>query len=936
MLVGKQLSVLRALIISLLFFALFNPLVAQPLETTDTGVFADGYGLSLAVAPGNQPSLTYFNRQSGQIRFSRLILGVWQTETIGSTSVSASNISEHQLELHFRNNIPHVFSVDSSGTLRLFVNEGSTWQTAVVASAVTPGSLDVIECGAEICFSFQDVSTSTLKLGRGLPGAWDISDIDSESGQGEMTSLGSFSDGRLVVAYYDSNSNKLRVAKELGQNTWTRETINHFSHNFGAWPSLVVTPDNALHISSSRLDENNRNDDIGVYYARQRPGEVWEIGLLSDDFIGGKTHVSINQQGEVSVAQRYTRYSESFGDETALELAALDSSGQWETERIWGSAGIYSISELNMDLDFFGNKVLASNYSRGEAFGESSQDAIRMFKAIDSDGDGLPDEEESLYGTSSSNADSDGDGFLDGVEVTVYGTDPNSFDSEVSQSDSDGDGILDIYDNDDDNDGLSDQNEAFYGTDSRVADTDGDGILDGEEVVDGSNPLDASSFIDRLATTLCGEWNGFLGDMWNVFELVNLGYEPLRTTTTLYDINGESVSSRDCFISAGGQCDLLVHDMEGRESDSYGKICVSHSGGAGDLDGQMVYYRPGFQGDFEFAFAMPLSNGLQGRQVLSYNTFQPSSNPLDAANLVANWVQIINLSSDVAEGQLVYYDQFGNIVSEKQVSLLPEARQDFPAHEVGAFQYGMMEWIPEDDTQRFQIRNVRYLYDRPGSISAFQSAFQIAAAKGSISTLTAPLDTRGQSSIVEIMNTSEQATTVDAVLYDMEGRERESYQLYIEAKASFHLITDGLLGDSGRGRVSIKSNTDAGIAAVVMQYERDETGSISSLYGVSASDAIGVTLRGSYNTFLDQDSEIVLVNNNSLPASVNFSLIRGTGAAIVLGYQFEVPANGLRIVQVRDFEFADNYGVATVHSSNVGAWIIRRRAGEFNIPTRLR
>jgi len=905
---------------------------SDQLISTDVGFIGEGYGLSLQIAPGNQPALAYINMYKDELRYSRYVAGVWQTDVV------AGGVSEEssQLKLIFRNNTPHIFSVDTFGNLFLRKKLASGWEIELVETGVSKNSLDAISCGSDICLSFQDTASQSLKLGRGLPGDWDISLVDSDSGTGAMTSLGLLSDGRIVIVYYDSGAARPRVAKEIGQYTWNRESVGLFDHQFGAWPSVVVAADNTIHFSSTRLDQNDPNRDLGVYYARQFPGQQWEVNLVSDDFVGEKSQVGISSNNEVFLTQRYSRFSSSYGNETSLEVSKLSGSGNWDLERLWGDSGIYNISEVNLKADYWGNSVIAANYSRGPALGQSAADAIRLFRPQDSDGDGLPDNQEAAYGASASNPDSDGDGFLDGVEVTVYGTDPSSFNATVTERDFDGDGILDAFDDDDDNDGLSDRNEAIYGTNPYLDDTDGDGILDGIEVVDGSDPLDDGSFVDRLATTLCGEWNGFLGGMWNILELVNLGFEPLRTTTTLYNLQGAPVSSRDCFISAGGQCDLLVHDMEGRELDSYGKICVSHSGQAGELDGQMVYYRPGVQEAFEFAFAMPLGNGRQGSQVLAYNTFQPSFNPLDASNFVANWVQIINLSTEAGAGRLVFYDQFGDFVSEIQVNLAPEARQDIPAHQVGEFKYGMLEWIPEDETQSFQLRNVRYLYDRAGSVSSFQSAFQIEAGKGSGAMLTAPLDTNGQSSIVEIMNTSDSLIQVEAVLYDSRGGQREYYQIPIGPKASFHLIADGLLGEDGRGRVSIKSSLPASVAAVAMQYERDETGSISSLYGVIARETIGSTLRGSYNTFLEQDSEIILVNNSHEPRVANVSLVRGSGAAVILGYEVVIPGNGVEVISVADFEFSDNYGVASVHSLDVGAWIVRKREGQFNIPTALR
>ncbi|MDQ4044517.1 MAG: thrombospondin type 3 repeat-containing protein [Chloroflexota bacterium] len=71
--------------------------------------------------------------------------------------------------------------------------------------------------------------------------------------------------------------------------------------------------------------------------------------------------------------------------------------------------------------------------------------------AVDSDSDGLSNEEEVAYGTDPAVADTDGDGIQDGGEINV-------------------------------------------GTDPLVVDTDGDGFLDGEEFDRATDPLDPSSF----------------------------------------------------------------------------------------------------------------------------------------------------------------------------------------------------------------------------------------------------------------------------------------------------------------------------------------------------------------------------------------------------------------------------------------------------------
>ena len=92
----------------------------------------------------------------------------------------------------------------------------------------------------------------------------------------------------------------------------------------------------------------------------------------------------------------------------------------------------------------------------------------------DSDGDGLCD---------ANDTDDDGDGVPDADEV-LCGSDPLDAASaplEIDLIDTDGDGQANCVDSDDDGDEVSDENEASLGSNPLNSDSDGDGLLDGEE-----------------------------------------------------------------------------------------------------------------------------------------------------------------------------------------------------------------------------------------------------------------------------------------------------------------------------------------------------------------------------------------------------------------------------------------------------------------------
>ena len=113
---------------------------------------------------------------------------------------------------------------------------------------------------------------------------------------------------------------------------------------------------------------------------------------------------------------------------------------------------------------------------------------------VDSDGDGLSDDDEYAIGTDPFDVDTDFDRLYDGEEVDETYTDPLYADSDEDGL-SDGTEVLDVYTDplswDTDGDGLSDKDEVdYYFTDPTNADTDGDGYADGREISEGYDPND--------------------------------------------------------------------------------------------------------------------------------------------------------------------------------------------------------------------------------------------------------------------------------------------------------------------------------------------------------------------------------------------------------------------------------------------------------------
>jgi len=103
-----------------------------------------------------------------------------------------------------------------------------------------------------------------------------------------------------------------------------------------------------------------------------------------------------------------------------------------------------------------------------------------VFAVVDSDNDGLTDEQEVQYYTDSLNPDTDGDGYLDGVEVSMDYSPHLGGGKRLNESDFD-------------NDGLNDWAERWFRTDMGKVDTDGDGMSDYDEVMRGFSPVSVAT-----------------------------------------------------------------------------------------------------------------------------------------------------------------------------------------------------------------------------------------------------------------------------------------------------------------------------------------------------------------------------------------------------------------------------------------------------------
>ncbi len=172
-----------------------------------------------------------------------------------------------------------------------------------------------------------------------------------------------------------------------------------------------------------------------------------------------------------------------------LELDPLDPSDDVDTDR----DGVADLFEGLCEAD---GGDLDDEDSDGDGLSDLDEgvrdpelDGLGAFCDLDSDGDGLSDAVEGIE-------DTDGDG--DGNFLDTDSDGDGRLDADEGGGDSDGDGVPDFLDDQDqdgpdgdlDGDGLSNVDELTCATDALAPDTDGDGLLDGEEACRGDEDCD--------------------------------------------------------------------------------------------------------------------------------------------------------------------------------------------------------------------------------------------------------------------------------------------------------------------------------------------------------------------------------------------------------------------------------------------------------------
>lgn len=454
-------------------------------------------------------------------------------------------------------------------------------------------------------------------------------------------------------------------------------------------------------------------------------------------------------------------------------------------------------------------------------------------------------------------------------------------------------------------------------------DSDGDGVSDQEEQTEGTDPYDRGSFVPNLSSPIYTLWNGFLG-MTNILELVNPNSTDMLVTVRLFTISGINVHTQRILIPANSQRDIIVNDMQGFESNSYGVLKLEFDG---IIDGRLFFYRANVDGSFEFAFGVPLSNPTFGSSVVGFNTFQPSARSGDQDFVVANWLTIVNLTNEKQRYTINSYDQSGNLIKTREISLSAFGRTDIDGgHDfAGRSVVGLHEIIPQNNAAAYTAQIMRYGGNGSATVAPnqYSFAFPLIARAGVGQILYAPVSRQfGEVNWLEVANALNKKTSVDVVIRNKQGSVLVEHNLMIKAHAQVHINASDYLSEGETGSVTILPSESNSIVAQSMFYFRNTDGSIATMYGSQAKEAFDQMVFGSYNLYLNMDSWLKVTNGSDRASIVKCSVEADGG---VRDYYLSLNAYGSEVIPIHDNAIfgavSNSYGTVVLSSDDDAQFI---------------
>lgn len=455
-----------------------------------------------------------------------------------------------------------------------------------------------------------------------------------------------------------------------------------------------------------------------------------------------------------------------------------------------------------------------------------------------------------------------------------------------------------------------------------------------------------------LESQACAGVNGFLNQINIASVINNQGDKSLDIEVSYYNSFGELEGKTSKELLPREKFDFIVNNL-GLKEDSLGTVCVETNANKSKLwFGGVTIYKPNlragssklFGDSFDFTLYYPFSNPLNGPIGLPLNTFNIA---MPAENLVANWISIYDAipgDSTGVSGELLVYNESGTLVKTYEVNIPDGGREDFSGHEAitsngSSDAIGLAIFFPDNSNPeiKYQAHVTRYFYDCPGaSCPSFLTAFAMPRTipsalkrQGSVSTA------KGEISIVELNNISTLYSSTAVKIFNQSGTKITDLHVGASQGGTTHLIiTEG--GGAGALKPNELGSAEFSIgfgemALTSVFYKVSSRGLLSYAYATPLSDKEYSQQVSEFNSFIDHQNELELVNTNDKPKTVRVNITTPSGATIWNHDSILLQARETKRITLLLPE--NLYGILSIHSNEPGVFsrTIISRANQYSL-----
>ena len=546
-------------------------------------------GVGLVIDSQDVPHVAYQNLSGGVKKISYATLNVTATQNSGynvwiietvDTNLGDTAGSWLSIDLDSQDR-PHIsyYSGDGVNSIKYAFKNSTGWHNYTIDSGSKLGWFSAIKIDStdNPHIAYSKVNGNTLRYAMYDGSNWHTENVGAQvDGDKKGLQLALSAADVPHLCYQDSYLNQLGYATYSGS-SWVKETnvisddldINS-SLTRGRYCDIEVDQYGAPHITF----EYNLQTEIGYIKKNGTSWDGWNLSVTHENSFVGYTQLELDSsenpcfsyadRHKIVTSKRDVNYGclDTDSGEIVLRETGLTHTDHYFSDSDWGRY-------LSMKLDSNDSAHMAFFNRQTTNFGSVMYYTDNYYPTFDSDGDGIPDYEDSFPSNPSETTDYDGDGSGDNADNdddndgVIDLLDDCPFGIIDQGADFDGDGCKDSEDDDDDNDGFADDvDDCPQGMTGIGNDLDSDGCHDAEDLdIDGDGVLNENdAFPDDSTESVDSDGDG-VGDNSDAFP---------NDVNETDDSDGDGVGDNsDAFPNDANETDDSDGDGVGDNSDAF-------------------------------------------------------------------------------------------------------------------------------------------------------------------------------------------------------------------------------------------------------------------------------------------------------------------------------------------------------------------------------